>query len=258
MINGGGGSTFKAFTHVATAANIISQITTLDNSLTNDVPTKIIVVTPVLGVRNQAALGVYYFGNKWTIFNQDVSNIKVDEQFNVVVADPTNSKAFVHQITAANLRTGYSSTLDHPSVNNRPNARVFVTPIWEKGTDYNTHPVGILYTNNRWEIINLDQANLPVDLKFNVLVSEDNTTSFVHTATATSIVSDYTKIDDTKTNSKPDLKIITTTQGTSATPIVNPHKIGLWYSSDLGRWTIFNENYNAMPQNSSYNILFVE
>ena len=248
---------FQAFTHVATAANVSSQITYLNNSLTDNIPSKIIVVTPVLGKRNPAALGVFYYDSKWSIFNQDVTNIQVDEKYTVVVTDP-NSKAFVHQVTAANLRTAYISTLDHPSVNNKPNARVFITPIWEQYTDYNTHPVGVVYTNNRWEIINLDQANLPVALKFNVIVSHDSK-SFVHTSSATSISADYTKIDDAKINSKPDLKVmVTSTQGTSASPVINPHQVGLWYFPSQGRWTVFNEGYGGMPQNSSFNILFIE
>jgi PKD repeat protein len=249
---------FQASTHVVTAANVTGyNFTYLNNSLTDNIPSKIIVVTPVLGKRNPSALGVWYNG-KWSIFNQDLTNMQVDDKYTVVVTDPSNSNAFVHQTTAANLRTAYISTLDHPSVNNKPNARVFITPIWEQSTDYNTHPVGVVYTNNRWEIMNLDQANLPVALKFNVIVSHDSK-SFVHTSSATSISADYTKIDNAKINSKPDLKVmVTSTQGTSASPVINPHQVGLWYFPSQGQWTVFNEGYGGMPQNSSFNILFLE
>jgi PKD repeat protein len=261
LIEGGipGGSTFEAFTHTALTANITGQVTSIDHTKTNNSTNKIVVVSSVLGLRNQSAHGVYYWQDKWTIFNQDITNIKENEIFTVVTADPSDPGAFVHQTTSANLRALHISTLDHPSVNNRPNARVFVTAIWEKSTDYNNHPVGVVYVNNRWEIINLDQSPLPVDLKFNVIVSENNNTSFIHTSTASSVISDYTLIGHALTDEKPEAKILCTfNQGTNASPIGNPRLTGLWYSSSPKKWTIFNENFEGMPQNAKYNILVLE
>jgi len=248
----------QAFSHTASAANISSQLTTLDNAMTNGNPSKIIVVTPVLGLRNTAALGVYYFGSKWMIFTQNTSNIQSGEIFSVMVSDP-GSSAFVHQVAAGNLRTTYSSTIDHASVNNKPDARIFVTPVWEQSTDYNNHPVGVVYINNRWEIINLNKSNLPVGLKFNVIVSTDDLQSFIHTSSAAEIIADYTTMDDVKINSKASVRIITTPNlGTSDAVIRNPAVIGLWYKASAGKWTIFNENGDVMPEGAGYNILAIE
>lgn len=248
----------QAFTHTASAANISSQLTTLDNALTNGNSSKIIVVTPVLGLRNTAALGVYYFGSKWMIFTQNTTNIQSGEIFNVMVSDP-GSNAFVHQVAAGNLRTTYSSTIDHASVNNKPGARIFVTPVWEQSTDYNNHPVGVVYINNRWEIINLNKSNLPVGLKFNVIVSTNNLQSFNHTSSAAEIIADYSTMDDAKINGKPSVRIIATPNlGTSDAVITNPAVIGLWYKAPPGKWTIFNENGDVMPEGAGYNILALE
>ena len=254
----GPASTLEAFSHTTTSANISSHITTLDHALTNEQPTKVMVVTSVLGLRNSAALGVYYFGNKWMIFTQNTSSIQPGEIFNVVAADP-GGNAFVHQATAANLRTGYISTIDHAATNSNPEARVFVTPIWEQSTDYITHALGVVYVNDRWEIINLDKANLPVGLKFNVIVSSDNGSSFIHTSDVSTITADYTTLDDVKTNNKPGIKIIATlNQGTTDGVISNPRVTGLWYKSSMDQWTVFNENGDNMEPGARFNILAIE
>lgn len=251
-------SNFEAFTHTATSGNTSSQLTTLDNALTNGMAAKIIVVSPVLGLRNPAALGAYYFGNKWMIFTQNTSNIQPGEIFNVVATDP-GANAFVHQTSAVNLRTAYSSTIDHPATNNNPEARVFATPIWEQPANYNNHPIGVVYINSRWEIANLDKVSLPVGLKFNVIVSTDNARSFVHTSETSSITLDYTTFDDVKTNSKPGSKILAiSNQGTSDAVFLNPHLTGIWYRSSVSKWTVFNEAGEDMQPGSRYNILAIE
>jgi PKD repeat protein len=254
----GTASNLQAFTHTANSGNVNNQLTTLDNALTNGISAKIIVVTPVLGLRNSAALGAYYFGNKWMIFTQNTSNMQPGEIFNVVVADP-GANAFVHQTSAGNLRTGYSSTIDHSATNNNPDARVFATPVWEQSTDYNDHPIGVVYINNKWEIANLDKVNLPVGLKFHVIVSTDNARSFVHTSATSSITLDYTAFDDVKTNNKPNRKIfVMSNQGTSDAAFSNPRLTGVWYKSSASKWTVFNENGDEMQPDVRYNVLSID
>lgn len=252
-------SNVEAIAHTATSGNTSNHLTKIESTLTDNKSDRILIVTPVLGLRNQAALGVYYYSNQWYIYNQDISAINTNEQFNVLVATPDDSYAFVHQTSAANLRKGYISTINHAATNNNPSARIFVTPIWEKSTDYNNHPIGVLYVNNRWEIINLDQANLPVGLKLNVIVSEDDQESMIHTTTSTSIVSDYSMMDDPRTNGKSTAKLfITSNQGTSDTAIPNPRMTGIWYRASQSKWTVFNENSAAMPQGAKFNVLVIE
>jgi PKD repeat protein len=248
-----------AIRHNANVSNISAQVTRIDNELTNNNPGKILVVTPVLGAYNDAALGVWYHANQWYVFNQDLSSIVDGEKFNIVVSDPHDSYAFVHRTSPANIRDGYISTIDHPSTNNNPTARIFVTPVWEKASDYNIHPVGVVYVNNRWEIFNLSTAPLPSDLKFNVIVSTNDQQSFLHSSTSTSVVSNYTVIDDPRTNTKSELKVLVTlNQGTSIGPIINAIPTGVWYSPSHGMWTVFNEHISAMPQGVRYNILAID
>lgn len=234
------------------------QLTMMDNTLTNNKPDKIIVVTPVLGKRNSAALGVYYWGGKWGIFNQNLTSLQEGEKFNVVTADAGSENAFVHTITPSNKRLIHVSTMDHPLLNNHPNARVFVTPVWEKSSDYITWPVGVVYVNNRWEIMQLHQAELPADLKINVIISEDSN-SFTHICSFESIVGDYSRLDNVLTNNKPTALVITTfNQGAEITwPVPNDQPTGLWYGPNAN-WSIYNQNGDAMLQDRKYNVLVVQ
>ena len=245
--------------HTANAANISNQLTKIDNAITNNKPDRILIVTPVMGVRNDAALGVYYYANQWYIFNQDKTTMVDTEKFNVLVAEPDDGYAFVHQASAANIRSGYITTIDHALTNENPDAKIFVTPVWETLSDYIVNPVGVVYVNNRWEIVNLNKVNLPAGVKFNVVVWNNNEESFIHTTSVSNIVADYSMIDDARLNSKPTLKIFTTpNQGTNASLVVNARQTGAWYRVSQDKWAVINENGEAMPQGARYNILFFE
>jgi PKD repeat protein len=252
---------WKAFQHTVGDGMVQAespQLTMIDNALTNNKPTKIIIVTPVLGKRNTSALGVYYWGAKWGIFNQNLSSLQEGEKFNVITADAGSNNAFVHEITAANKRQIHVSTMDHPLLNNHPNARVFVTPVWEKSSDYVTWPLGVVYVNNRWEIMHLHQAELPANLKVNVIISEQSN-SYTHTCTFESIVGDYSKLDHTLTNNKPTALVFTTfNQGSEITwPVPNDLPTGLWYGPNAN-WSIYNQSGDTMGQDRKYNVLVVQ
>ena len=96
-INGGikvSGATKPAFIHVATAATISTNITCMDNVLTNSKPNAILLVTQNFGaseIYNKSPIGVFYnpaaFPNKWCIFNQGPSPLSMptNASFNVLV-----------------------------------------------------------------------------------------------------------------------------------------------------------------------------
>jgi hypothetical protein len=178
--------------------------------------------------------------------------------FNVLISDP-DDRAFTHQVTAGNLRSTHITTIDHPATNNNPNARVFVTPIWKVSTDYNAHPVGVVYVNNKWEIMNLDNAAMPQGLLFNVFVDKSDQESFVHQALSVNIIGDYTTIDDPRANAKPSARVfVSRNMGTTTDPISNPEVLGIWYRTSQSRWTIFHETGNTMFQGVNFNVLVVE
>ena len=81
-----------AFTHLTSAATIVGNQTTINNSFCNNDPDAILIVThnfnpggaSVLTLHNHA-VGVVYSSGKWKIYNDDVSNMATNIAFNVLV-----------------------------------------------------------------------------------------------------------------------------------------------------------------------------
>jgi hypothetical protein len=250
------------FVHVATAANINSNWTTIDHPLTNGKPNAIVLVTPnwnpgsVGGTYDKHPIGVWYTAGKWAIFNQDMAAMPVGAAFNVIIPT-TGAGVLVHKATVANISSNWT-TLDNPLTNGNPNAIVFVTPNWNPGSvggTYDNHPIGVWYNSGRWAIFNQDRVAMPVDAAFNVLVLVPASGVFVHTATAGNIAGNYTKIDNALTNGNPNAIVFTTPNwnpgGVGGT--YDKHAIGVWY--DAGKWAIFNQDTAAMPVGAPFNVL---
>jgi hypothetical protein len=251
------------FVHVATAANITSNWTTIDHPLTNGKPDAIILVTPnwnpgnVGGTYDNHPIGVWYTGSKWAIFNQDLAAIPVGAAFNVIIPT-TGAGVFVHTATAGNSFDDYTM-IDNPLTNGNPNAIVFVTPNFNPGGGagvYSDYKIGVFYTGSKWAIFNQDGGTaIPVNASFNVSVLTAGTGIFVHTATAGNSTGDYTMIDNALTNNNPNAIVF-------VTPNWNPgnvggtydnHNIGVWYTGS--KWAIFNQDLTAIPVNAAFNVL---
>ncbi len=86
--------------------------------------------------------------------------------------DNTTTAAFIHRATAP---SGNYSCINNPMTNGNPNLLLFVTQNWSPPTNpgiYNPHPVGIFYNSgpSQWCIFNEDNAAMPVNAAFNVMV----------------------------------------------------------------------------------------
>lgn len=77
----------NAFVHTATAGNSTGDYTVLDHPLLNDHRCARFQVTQGIGgsVFNAHQTGVFYSGNRWAIFNQDLTAIPTGTGFHVVV-----------------------------------------------------------------------------------------------------------------------------------------------------------------------------
>jgi hypothetical protein len=140
---------------------------------------QILIVTPnwnpgnqEVGVYDDHAVGVWWSGSQWEVYNEDQAAMPAGASFNVRWADPKDG-AFVYTTTAADSQHTYA-TLDNPNLNNQPNAKVFVTHVRNpggSGSAYHDHPLGVWYTGTRWAILNEDIAKMPVGVSFNVMVA---------------------------------------------------------------------------------------
>ncbi len=251
------------FVHKATAGNSAGDYTKIDNTLTNDHPNAIVFTTPnwnpggVGGTYNNHNIGVYYdsLANKWAIFNQDLAAVPVNAAFNVLVLVPS-SDIFVHKATAGNSAGDYTK-IDNTLTNGHPNAIVFTTPNWNPGGvggTYNNHNIGVWYDGSQWAIFNQDIVAVPVNAAFNVLVPNPDTSVFVHKATVTNIVANWTVIDHPLTNGNPNAIVFVTPNWNpgGVGGIYDNHPIGVWY--DGSHWAIFNQDIAAMPVNAAFNV----
>ncbi|GEM_PF-3340301 len=170
----GAGNT--VFTHTVTASNTSSHITALDHPLLNNTPIALIIVTPNWnGVYNNNEIGVYYSGNKWRIFNQNISNpMPIGATFNVQVLKDS-STGFTHTATGGNIVSTSKTEIDNIWLNNNVSAQFLVTQNWSLGSTYNNEAIGVEYDNasNKWRIINIDGSAMPVGAGFNILVTHN-------------------------------------------------------------------------------------
>ena len=159
---------------------------------------------------------------------------------------------FVHVATAANI-SGAATSIDHPLLNNDPNAVIIATPNWNPGGGsgvYNDHPIAVGYLSPKWLIVNQDIAPMPAYAAFNVLVPKAGPNAFVHAATATNTFHNYTLIDNPLTNGKPNAKILVTPADTT-----NSRPIGVWYNGT--KWGIFNQDSANMPTGTFFNVFVI-
>ncbi len=138
--------------------------------------------------------------------------------------------------------SGSFMTLDHPAINGKPKAKPVVTQFWD-GT-YNAHPVGVEYkaSSGRWRIVNEDDAAMPLNTKFNVLLAKGAKTVLASPANS---FSNVTLLATAK--GKPDAKLL-------VTHIINPvaalpgtlsarfYGVTFLASVGGGQWSVFAED----------------
>jgi hypothetical protein len=243
----------------ATNANTIANWTNLP---TTD-PNAIVFATGGwAGTYDNHAIGVWWTGANWAVFNQDVAAMPLGATFHILptaaFSSPTED-VFIHTATTSNIVGDYT-ILNDPVANGNPNAIVQVTANYNPpglGGAYNNHAIGVWYTGSRWAIFNQDLAAMPVGAHFNVFVnigpaSHPSSGAYTHTATNGNIGGNVTYLP-TPTVSASTVLL--------ATPNYNPggvggtlhtHNIGVWWSG--AKWTVFNQDVAAMAAGHSFNI----
>ena len=92
--------------------------------------------------------------------------------------------------------------------------------------------------------------------------SEDRsggTTTLVHRATVENIVDNSTYVDNPAANGNPDAVILVTQVWQPDGTAVNAHPTGVWYDENRGgRWAIFNQDLEPMPNNAVFNVVISE
>lgn len=237
------------FKHTVSTANTKGHISAINHKITNGQKDKILIVTHNYGTTGPyltKAIGVWYNGSKWTIFNQDRTPLKTKTQFNVLVINKS-SKAFIVK-SGANAST---IKINHASLNNNPNAAFLITANWGIKGPYNTNPVGVMYSGGYWHIFNTNGKPMPTGAKFNVLINQK---IFKHKVTNTTRKKHITYVNNSKTNNQTKAIVFATFNSqTSRKNFNNP--IGVWYSAN--KWTVYNENRSLLKGNEAFNLLSI-
>jgi hypothetical protein len=251
------------FVHVASGSSIIGNVTNLSNPVLNGNPNAVVFVTPnwspstaAGGVYDNHPIGVYYYGDHWAIFNQDLADIPSGAAFNVHAWSAPTATVVVHVAGPDNI-VGDWTGVANAGTTGKSGAFVWETPNWSPpsapGGIYNNHPTGVYYTGSTWAVYNEDKQGMPTGAAFNVAIgSKGARAAFSHTAAAGNSSGDYTDLDNATTNGHPGaLLFVTPTWHNS---VYNARNIGVWYHE--GKWSIFNQDEtSAIPAGASFNVV---
>lgn len=242
----------KVITHTTSSSNTNGHITNLSEF--KGQPNIILIVSQLYGKYNDHQIGVWYNNGTWTIYNEDKQPLPMDTKFNVLALNPS-ANAFVHQVSAGNMEKTWT-LLNHPKLNNNPNAIVFVTQNW-KGK-YNPKPLGVWYTGSKWSVFNQDNSPIPIGTTFNVLVADNGFNSAIGATAQIQQANSANKQNQwgpyLMTSSTNDANAtLFVTQNWNTNGPYNNHIPAVWYGGNS--WTIYNQDRVALADGTKFNVL---
>ena len=244
------------FQHTATPGNISYNYTIISNPELDGNPNARILVTQILissagNIYNNREIGVWYNGSNWSIFNQNSDAMPEGASFNVLVLSEDNS--IFHTAVLGSIQ-GATTKIDHPALNNNPNAIIYVTQNWNGENSpgvFNTSKISTYYYSGRWSIYNEDVAAMVEGSKYNVYFGSS---SFVHHSLSTNISGSVTYFDNPLVNRDPDALIFALHNWNpfGAGTVVYDKKIGVFYVGDV--WSVFAEDGSDMTEGPYFNV----
>ena len=184
-------------------------------------------------------------------------------------ATVTVTSHFIWTATSANTVSGFVTVINNAATNGRPNAILFVTPIYDSGGVCGcvtmTDPIAVFYLggDQQWGIMDstISSGNIPPGTEFNVLVVQQPSSSvFIAKATAKNAAGNYFTVHQTSTTGQPGALLQVTqnyTPGGQQVPSVNGHAPGVVYGlgSHGNQWAIQNLDNASMPVGAAYNVM---
>ena len=149
----------------------------LDHPELNGDPGKNVVITNYWnpnGVANQKKYGTFYdeIELKWVLYTENFTNPLNGVAFFVGV-EGTNVDAIRHEATPGSI-VGNLSIIDHPLLNNNPEAVVVLTHNWGIAGDSSNVVIdknlGVTYSGSNWAVHLEDQSAFPEDAKFDIFI----------------------------------------------------------------------------------------
>ncbi len=172
-------------------------------------------------------------------------------------------KIYVHTATAANIITN-STYIDHPDLNNHPNAPIVFCHVWNPNLMtpvYNDKVDGLWYdpSAHKWAIYNEDLSDIVIGAHFFVYIASDPNDVITHVATPATIsgsLNQVTTIDDPDFNNADSGPYAVFSHYWNPHGIYNTNLDGFYYDNSIHRRQIYNEdNVTPIPTNAAYKIL---
>ena len=162
----------QSFKHTSTASNISGNSTFISLPGLDKNPQAIIIIENETDTRktNPHPTGVWFDGNRWAIFNQDMAPMQAGTTFSIAWSNP-GTNAFYQQVSGQ----GYL-VLDNPSLNKQPASSFKLSQVWNpsgKGGVYNNSEVGVQYEEKlgSWVVRNKNGGPLPNGAAFNIIIT---------------------------------------------------------------------------------------
>ncbi len=148
----------------------------IDNPNTNNKPNLHPVITHEFATYLDHNFGVYYTGtDKWGIYSEDESTEIPSGATFFMLAEPSTTGyntdvSFMHTATVANQGASNSTLIDHPLLNNNPDATFVLSHKWGVSGD---HVYGTYYSpsDDKWSIYSEDVTAINSDEVFNIVIS---------------------------------------------------------------------------------------
>ena len=160
----------KAFVYSTNSKNTTGHITTINSSLTDNKPNKLVFVTQNYGKYNSSNVGVWYSQGKWKIYNENTKQkMPIGTKFNVFILNTGKNKIGNLEFNAfkySNSSNGHISRINS-SLPLTKEATLFTTPNWK--STYNPNITGVWHNGTYWTIFNQNRKTLPKNVQFNVL-----------------------------------------------------------------------------------------
>ncbi len=166
-----------------------------------------------------------------------------------------NDLIFTHIANPGSGSSDYISEIDHPDLNDNPDAVFFVTHVYNPGGTggiLNDNQTGTWYnsSSSRWTVFNEDFTPIVIDAAYNIYVANEASTI----ATTTDGSSYTLVIDDARVNNNPDANLISSKHW-NPNGVYNTQNYGFWYDDGDGKWNLYTEDIANQPNGAAYNIL---
>ncbi|WP_310992825.1 T9SS type A sorting domain-containing protein [Aequorivita marina] len=164
-------------------------------------------------------------------------------------------KIYVHTVTAENT-SGYITTIDHPDLNDNPDAPIVYVNNFNPGGGggtRNDNVSGLWYNSGQWSIYNEDFSSMVIGASFNIYIASDPNDVFTHIATASNISNHMTSMDHPLLNGNRPGPYIAMSHYYNPNAVYNTGNYGQFYAGDTR--ILYDEGITQVPEGAAFKVL---